>query len=252
MKLFQTQRLPDRARVQSALQTLKTDLSRSLEDDLISLILYGDFIKEMGFRVATGPVNVMLVLRHISCQRLDKISPVIRKAEKAFPLAIMTLTEEDIKTSCDVFPVKFHDMQRFHRLLAGRDVLSDLAISDDNLRLRCEQQLKNLMIRLRAAYLRRNKGEQELSGILSEAANHFLRDTAACLFLKTGVAPEDESDLSEDFGQHFKIDVSVMQDLLQLRDRQTPPRSQELTDLFDRFMKLVHDAAIAVDALEAN
>ena len=101
MKLFQTQRLPDRARVQSALQTLKTDLSRSLEDDLISLILYGDFIKEMGFRVATGPVNVMLVLRHISCQRLDKISPVIRKAEKAFPLAIMTLTEEDIKTSCD-------------------------------------------------------------------------------------------------------------------------------------------------------
>ena len=145
MKLFASTRPPDQIQISETLESFKTNLVTTLGDDLIALIAYGDFVKERSFPVASGPINLMLVLRQISCEHLDRVSPLIESAEKLIPLATMTLTEEDIKSSCDVFPIKFHDMQRFHRLLAGRDVLSDLEIRDDFLRLRCEQQLKNLM-----------------------------------------------------------------------------------------------------------
>jgi hypothetical protein len=252
MKLFAAKGPPDRVPIDQALGKLTEELVEELGDDLVAVIQYGDFIKESGFRVPTGPVNLMLVLRQISCQRLDKVAPLIARAERTIPLATMTLTEEDILTSCDVFPIKFHDMQRFHRLLAGRDVLSSLDITDDFLRLRCEQQLKNLMIRLRATYLHRNHSDSALVDTLCEAANHFLRDIAACMFLKTGIVPEDEHDLSEVFGREFEIDVSVMTEMLRLRDTRTIPNSQELRRVFDLFMKLVHDAAISVDEMESS
>lgn len=252
MKLFAAKGPPDRAQIDQTLKVLTADLVTALGDDLVSLILYGDFVKESGFPVATGPINLMLVLQQISCQRLDRVSPLIAKAERTIPLATMTVTAEDIETSCDVFPIKFHDMQRYHRLLAGKDVLSNLEIADDFLRLRCEQQLKNLMIRLRATYLHRNQSDSALVETLCEASNSFLRDISACLFLKTGIVPEDECDLSEDFGREFEIDVSVMTEMLRLRDTRSVPDSKELRRVFDQFMKLVHDAALSIDEMESS
>lgn len=252
MSLFTSKRPPDRAQVHAMLKALTQDLVRVLGDELVSLILHGDIVKRQNQRSIVGPVNVMLVLRQISCQQLDLISPVIAKAEKTIPLGLMTLTLEDIQTSCDVFPIKFHDMQHFHRLLAGRDVLSELEVSDANLRLRCEQQLKNLTIRLRATYLRRNKSDTELVNTLCEATNNFLRDISACVFLKTGIVPENEHDLVSDFGEQFEIEMGVMQDVLRIWNAENVTATQEIRNIFDRFMKLVHDSATAADEIEAS
>ncbi|MGI9473238.1 MAG: hypothetical protein ACR2NZ_16980 [Rubripirellula sp.] len=251
MKLFASKRSHDPAHVRDVMNQLGRALAQTLGDDLESLIMYGDFVKGKGFKPSEGIVNVLLVLRQISCQQLDRIRPAMAEAEKQISLASMTVTHEDIVSSCDVFPIKFHDMQRHHRLIVGRDVLSDLVISDDHLRLRCEQQLKNLMIRLRSTYLHRSQRDSDLLDTLCEAANHFLRDVQACLFVKTGVVPEDESDMAESFAKEFGIDASVMSDMLALRDRGSVPEGKDLREIFDRFMKLVHDAAIAVDQMES-
>ena len=156
MKLFGSHgpsRDPDRIR--EVLQQFVYDLSTTLGDEVESVVLYGSLVRAEALQTTHDTVNLLTVLRRVSCDLLDKMADSVKRVEARIPLRTMTLTREDLKSSCDVFPIKFHDMQTHHRVLFGEDVLSDLEISDEHLRLRCEQQLKNQMLRLRAIYLPR-------------------------------------------------------------------------------------------------
>ena len=194
----------------------------------------------------------MLVLRNVASHTLDKIASVIARVEHKIPLTTMTLTREDLHSSCDVFPIKFHDMQLHHRVLSGKDVLSDLRISDVHLRLRCEQQLKNLMLRLRATYLHHNQNSQQLLDALLDANQIFMRDMHACLVVKSGMAPEDVTDVPAAFGAEFGLDMEVVNEILAIQRAAHVPQVDDLKATFDRFMQLVHESALAVDQMEAQ
>lgn len=252
MKLFTRSPSRDPRRIREGLQQLCDDLSEVLGSDLESVNLYGSFARDERLETESDTVNVLFVLRRVDCQLLDKMTEPVSCAEKEIPLATMTLTREDLHSSCDVFPIKFHEMKLHHQLLAGEDVLSNLAISDDHLRLRCEQQLKNLMLRLRAIYLHRNQNSRQLLETLLDANRGFLQDIHACLVVKTGVVPEDETDLAAAFDAEFGLDTKVINEILNLRRHAQVPEAEDLKRIFDRFMRLVHDAALAVDQMEVQ
>lgn len=251
MKLFARTPSRDPNRIREGLQQLCDALNARLGDKLESIILYGSFARFGELETEYDSVNLMFVVRDVESRTLDQMSTVIASTERDIPLTTMTLTGEDLTSSCDVFPIKFHHMQTHHAVLSGNDVLADLEISDGHLRLRCEQQLKNLMLRLRAAYIHHNQSSRQLQATLLEANRSFLQDIEACLYVRTGIVPESADDLSETFGSEFGLDAGVVNEIRELRG--TAIRSvDELKGLFDRLMKLVHDAALAVDRMETQ
>jgi hypothetical protein len=225
-------------------------LVSALGENLAALILFGEYVTPNALDSGRSPVSLMLVLEQIDCGYLDRIVAPIAKAEREIPLATMTVTPEDVRSSCDVFPVKFHYMQMHHRLLFGRDVLSELQISNEHLRLRCEQELKNLLIRLRAMYLHRGQSTKKLFQTLVASLSDLVRNINACLAAKSAIVPEDNDELVATFGAEFGLDVTVITELLQLRRNRQTPGSPDVKRMFDAFMRLVHDAAQAVDQLE--
>ena len=130
---------PDRIRV--SLEQLCENLKTRMGDELESIIAYGSFVRFGELVSEQDSVNLMLVLRHVTYEVLDKLAGPISRAEKEI-LSTMILTREDLISSCDVFPVKFQDMKLHHRVMIGGDVFIDLSISESHLRLRCEQPLK--------------------------------------------------------------------------------------------------------------
>lgn len=232
------------------LEELRDGLTNTLGDGLTALIVYGDYIRPGRFHVEHSRVNVMLVLRTIDCDTLAKLAPSVTDAEQKIRLATMIVTQADLVSSCDVFPVKFHDIQTHHRLLVGEDVLDDLEISDDHLRLRCEQELKNLMIRLGWVYVHLNGDASGLWQALSESAGSFFRILDACLTVKTGVTPEAEADVLDMFAEEFQINADIVKEILRLWDGHSAPPDDQLKAMFDGFMKLVRESAHAVDQLE--
>jgi predicted nucleotidyltransferase len=252
MKLLTRNPSRDPSRVREVLRQLCDELIDALGADLESIVLYGSFARANELETEHDTVNVMLVLRSVACHTLDKMASAIARVEREIPLTTMTLTREDLHSSCDVFPIKFHDMQLYHRVLSGEDVLSDLEISDVHLRIRCEQQLKNLMLRLRAIYLHRNQNSSQLLETLLEANRSFLQDIHACLVVKTGIVPEDDTDLAAAFGEEFGLDTKVVNEVLGIRVHAAVPKAEDLKRTFDRFMQLVHDSALAVDQMETQ
>jgi hypothetical protein len=132
--------------VRHGLDRFCRDLQEALGEQLLAIVLYGGLAK--GEYSPTGSdVNVMVVVREVTIETLDNVLLPVQRGIRDFGLAIMLLSDEDLRRSTDVFPTKFLDIQHHHQLLWGADVLEGLEISRDHLRLRCEQEIKNLSLR---------------------------------------------------------------------------------------------------------
>jgi hypothetical protein len=153
------------------------------------VIAHGDLAKPGQFDRRTSAVEVMVVLTNVGPDVLNMLAGPVARSSRRCRLEVLTLTEQDLQSSCDVFPIRFLDMQQRHELLYGQDVLANLDVSEEHLRLRCEQEIKNLVLRLRNLYLHRARRNKLLALTLTAAIGPFVRTLSACLTLKTGVAP---------------------------------------------------------------
>ena len=252
MHLFNRARTRDPAKIYKFIEQLCTELDNQLGDDLESIVLYGSFVRSGKLDSENEVANLLIVLKTVSYETLDQLAGPIKNIEQKIPLGTMVLTRGDLHSSCDVFPIKFHDMQLYHQVVIGDDVFSDLKISDNHLRLRCEQQLKNLMLRMRSDYLRYSQNNRILYDLLIDANRNFRMDMNACLIVKSGIAPEDDEDLPEAFGEAFGLGTDIVNEIRALSKNQKPPRMEAVKLQFARLMKLVDDSALAIDMVEVS
>ena len=98
-------------------------------------------------------VNMLVVLRDVGVDILDKLVKPYQKGFKDIILDVIVRTEEQLRSLMDIFPVRFKEMQQSHLLIWGQDVLAGLEISDHYPKLRAVQEIKNLQLRLHMIYV---------------------------------------------------------------------------------------------------
>jgi len=237
--------------VKQGLETFCSEAQDALGEDLISVILYGSLIKG-GFSKLHSDVNVMVIVTDAHVDTLTKIGLPFRTGRREWRLAIMLLTENDLQCSTDVFPAKFMTIQKDHKLLAGKDVLTDLEIADAHVRLRCEQEVKNHLLRLRQAYLQRGFKAELIEGTLTQGISGFMHSLATLLTLKTGDAPTNKREIAEAGAKEFDLDDQTLKDVLDLKAGTLKKDDAGLRELFGFFLTAVQTVAEIVDKHEEN
>src|SRR5581483_10201462 len=155
-------------------------------------IVRGEFVPDR------SDVNVMLVFKTISLEVLDVVRLRLAEIRRDVPISPLTLTEEDLADSAEVFPIKFLSIQRDYRLLWGTDVVASLQIPRDRLRRQCARELMNLQMRLRQSYLR--QGHQRdffTEANLLKAISPFFTLLAALIELKSGRVVTKKVEIAE-------------------------------------------------------
>ena len=145
---------------------------------LDAIVLYGSAVE--GRLRPSSDVNVIFVLGTFEPARIDAFGEAVRLAQAAIRLAPMFLLRDEIPHASAAFAVKFADIVRRHRVLYGTDPFASLAIPRDRLIARLSQVLLNLRLRLRAAYVTQGLFDDQLVGIIADAAGG-LRSAAATL-----------------------------------------------------------------------
>ena len=247
MSLAHAETLP--STIRDGLSRLADDLRRSLGDALLSVVLFGELARGEVFRVGHGDVRVMIVLERVTTAELDRLTPAVQQGIRRYRLAPMILSLEGLRRSTDVFPIKFLDMQQHHQLLAGRDVLAKLQIHDHHVRLRCEQELKNLHLRLHAQYVRSGGRGKQLREVLERAIDPFLLNVWTLLKLKQGTAPTERDDVIAAASDVLELDGTRLQRILKLRTNASRLPPDELKTLFGGLMHDVQRAALIADEL---
>ena len=221
--------------------------AKTLGDFLQSIVLFGGLAKGE-FVPEQSDVNILLVLRAINLDVLDHAAPLVRQGVLDFRLAAMLVTEANLRSSADVFPIKFQDMQRHHKILWGEDPFPKVSITREHVRLRCEQELRNLSLRLRQSYIQRADRPELLQAALNRAVSSLLVNLGVLFELKTGKPPESKQDALANAAQ-LGIPLEPLRQAWALKRGEYKPDPDDLRKLFASFMEAVQQSAALSDKL---
>ena len=130
------------------LSDLVQRLKAAFGDRIVSVVLYGS--AAMGdWLEQSSDLNVLCVLDRLSPNELSQSEPIFRWWREQGNPPPLLLTEEEVRTSTDCFPMEFHDMQEHRRVLHGTDVIAGLEIDRSFYRAQVEHELRAKQIRLR-------------------------------------------------------------------------------------------------------
>lgn len=229
----------------SDINSFTSNLEKDLGDSLVSVVLYGGLVKNQMIR-ETDRVKIMVVVKSVKISSLNKVGDALSSTKRAKQIQLLTLTPEDLSSSTDVFPIKFLDMQQDYEILHGDDLVKDLEVGRDHLRIRCEQEVKNLMLKLRSMYLRSRKDSKVLQKVLLKAYYSFLQSGDALAELKTGKVYRKENEILDGI-ESIGLDSALMKKIQALRTSESASEQETLHDLYERFMEMIVEAAEIAD-----
>lgn len=233
-------------RIKKNIRDFADSLKNIYQQDLVSVVLYGSAASGE-FVDKHSNLNILVVLKNTDLENLKLSQGIIRKSPMINPLF---LTEGYIKTSTDVFPIEFLDMQENYFVLYGKDVLRDITVETNNLRFQCEQELKAKLVNLRQLYLRLNKNNPALRNLLFKSLTSTLHILRNILRLQ-GVAkpPYLKTDILKEVFLKFHIGISLWQKLLALKNKQIKLNNKDIDDLFVNFVRELEKIVEIVDRL---
>lgn len=229
----------------SDIKSFTSNLEKDLGDSLVSVVLYGGLVKNQMIR-ETDRVKIMVVIKSVNISSLNKVGDALSSTKRAKQIQLLTLTPGDLSSSTDVFPIKFLDMQQDYEILHGDDLVKDLEVGRDHLRIRCEQEIKNLMLKLRSMYLRSRKDSKVLQKVLLKAYYSFLQSGDALAELKTGKVYRKENEVLDGI-ESIGLDSALMKKIQALRTSESTPDQETLHDLYEQFMEMIVEAAEIAD-----
>jgi hypothetical protein len=204
---------------------IREDLSQFTErlqtaagSNLDCLALYGSAARSE-FNERYSDLNLVTVLRDTSRSALDQIAPAIfwwtHHQQHRPPLIT---TEQELRSSADVFAIETLDLITTHRILAGRDLISSIDVPMDLHRIQLEHELRTLLLKLRQHYVVSQHDERELQGTLAKSAS-----TAITLFRHALIAlgrppAESKREVITAVAQLEDIDAAPLQAALDLRE----------------------------------
>ena len=233
--------------IRDGLTTLVENLDTTCGRDLVSVVLYDGLVKNTQIK-ETDTIKVMLVMENIDTGILDQLAEVFSSFSLKDQLQPLVLSEADLRSSTDVFPIKFLDMQQDHEILHGKDILKDLAIEREHLQLRCEQEIKNLMLRLRKSYLMGLDQKGALPRIMLRSYFTLIRALDVMAELKTNKSYRREDEILNTV-EELGLEVEVLRRIRAIRDDQPLKDIEEQKKVFNQLMVFLRKAAVMVDGI---
>ncbi|MCL2778236.1 MAG: hypothetical protein FWD73_09545 [Polyangiaceae bacterium] len=164
--------------VQDTLTYLIETAKSSFRDDLSSIVLFGSGAE--GRLRTTSDLNLMIVLKQFQQERVDGFREPMRMAHVAMKAVAMFILETELTMAANLFPVKFGDIARRHRVLFGEMPAALCAISSEAQKRQLREMLMNLNLRLRQNYVLNSLREEQLAMVVANTAGS-LRTAASTL-----------------------------------------------------------------------
>jgi len=234
------------ADVSAALGRLREDLRRAAGTNLKGLLLYGGVARGR-YRPGRSDINLVVLLADMSAAALQAIAPALRAAWRAARVEPMLLKPDEVRATTAAFATKFLDIKEHHVVLAGEDPFVGLEVPRELVRLRVEQALRNMMLRLRRRYITIADDPAAQVFALVEMARPLALELEALLRLAGKDAPKEDrtAALFEAAAQAFGLDREALARLADLRAREEPEEdaSANASDTYQRVLTTLSRAA---------
>lgn len=219
---------------QEAVRSFCEAITSLPDNHLKSVVLYGSAVRK-DYRSGLSDINLLIILERADMKALKNlVEPVT--IGRAAGIAPLFLSTADLTKAVAAFPLKFLSIRESHQALYGDNLLATIEFKKEPLDLRCRQEMMNLLMRLRRQYL--NSMGHNLAGFMAASIKGFLECLRMILYLKNDKLParEDTLDMA---AKALGTDMSVVRDIVSIKDRQEIPGNDVVQEIYERYLKLV-------------
>jgi len=237
-----------REQAESWLTDLTARLKTAFGERLVSLILYGSASQGDRFDQMSD-LNVLCVLNRITTEELAKSEPIFRWwLERGNPAPLL-MTEDEVKTSADCFPMEFHDMRERRRVLHGTDVIDKLAVDNSMYRTQVEHELRTKQIRLRQKSAEVLTKSERLLSLLTQSISTFCVLGRHALILSGNKPRFKKSEVVESLEVAMRRQLESFHTILSVRENGALTGTQTAKDLLEGYLSDIDALVRFVDGL---
>ena len=178
---------------------------------------------------------------------LQELIDLLKRKLQRKNIIPLYLTEEHIKSSCDVYPLEYIKMKKDFEILHGSDVLTSLSIPNENIRLECEQKIKGALIRITQIILESGDNKKRLSNIAFLAMEDILSGIEGILETFNISGYTSNLELLQKAEDQFKLELSSIKEIEEWKEGKKPA---DLKKLIYEFYETLEALADFVDKLE--
>ena len=231
--------------IQNGLSRLCEAVVPAAGSNFAALILYGGLARGR-FRPKKSDVNVLIVLQRATREDLAAISTPLREAWLEVAVEPMVVTLSELPSAAFYFPTKFLDIKSHHITLAGDDPLAGIEIPRERIRLRAEQELRNLLLRLRHDIVLYGNDSLAIANHLSRIARPLALELSALLYLTGKETGRDDrsATIFAAAAPVFGLDAHVLDALAKLRHGQDGNVAVAVPELAGRTLSVL-EASVA-------
>lgn len=234
--------------MEKVLNELVSKLQKAYGDRLVSVVLYGS--AAIGDHTGRySDINIFCVLSAVTPRELADAEPVFRWWRAKGNPSPLLMSEEEVRTSTDCFPIEFHDMRERHRILHGKDVVADLEIDDSFYRAQVEYQLRAKLLRLRQKGAGVLHDRELLLKLLADSVSTFCVLARHALRLHGHESRWPKREVIELAGARAGIDPAPFNTLLDLREGKIKPRALDPAPLYESYLREIQRVVDFVDRL---
>lgn len=161
-----------------------TRLTTAVGERLVSVVVYGPAAHDDAYP-ALGGEHLLIVVTDLEVETLQRLSDPVRwwlKKGEPWP---RLFSRELLRASADVYPIELLEISHHRRVVFGSDPIDGVAIDRDHLRVQCERELREKLMRLREGYVESHGhgGARGLHELIAVSYASFVRIFRGCLYL---------------------------------------------------------------------
>ncbi len=225
------------------------DFKRIFGKDILALILYGsgaagDYVP------GKSDINFLVLLTGEGMDHLDKAVDTVARWRKRKVATPLFMTEEDITSSLDAYPIEFLNMKANHVLVYGEDVLGRISFKVYPLRLQCERELKGKIFHLRSGFLESDGRSKRIRELIKISLTAFISLFKALLFLKGIDIPPGRRDIIRAVAAEFSVDPAIFLTCTDIKEGVDRIAASDIKAVFEAYLKEITKLSQVVDRLD--
>ncbi len=234
--------------VSNRLGTFIDEILKGCDKDIHSIYIVGSAVTP-DFNEKRSDINSIIILHSMSLEFIEFLASLGKKYGKKRISAPLIMTEDYIKNSLDVFPIEFHDFRLIHKTVYGEDILKDLDIKKEYLRLQCERDIKTRLIGLRQGYISSAGDKRLIKELLIRSFTGCIPLFRAIIHLIGKKPPVLRQDVIKTLQDAF-VNSDIFDKLLLLKNDIIRPSTNELSLIFKDYYNAIEKMAERLDELK--
>jgi predicted nucleotidyltransferase len=237
-------------KIEQTITQFSEDIQKTFGDAIVSIILYGSAASDE-FIPKKSDLNFLVVLTAKGIDQIDRVHKLFPKWTKKRIALPLFLTKGYIQASTDSYPIEFFNMQCCYRMIRGEDVLKDLSLKKEELRLQCERELKGKLLQLRQVFILTKGQPSALRALIGQSIVTFTSIFRALLYLRGKEIPKEKQEVILAACREFtEIEETLFSELLEIKNTGKKVSKEQLKTHVRNYIAQIQALGESVDQMK--